>query len=139
MAWKPDPEQADNLLRHIARGKTLADWLRSTPGAPSRDTVERWLKSDPESAVAMQQARDAGHDEIAEDALRIADEQPPTTEHGATDAGYVSWQKNRVWTRLQLLAKWNPKRYGDKVAVGGDPDAPPVKYEAVIRFVEPGQ
>jgi len=26
-------------------------------------------------------------------------------------------QKNRVEARLKLLAKWNPKKYGDKVGV----------------------
>ena len=26
---------------------------------------------------------------------------------------FVSWQKNRIWTRTQLLAKWDRKKYGD--------------------------
>jgi hypothetical protein len=36
----------------------------------------------------------------------------------------VSWQKNRVWARLQLLAKWDPKRYGDKLELSGDQQNP---------------
>jgi hypothetical protein len=29
----------------------------------------------------------------------------------------VANRKLRIYTRLQLLAKWNPKRYGDRVEV----------------------
>lgn len=32
--------------------------------------------------------------------------------------------KLRIDTRLKLLAKWDPKRYGDKQLVGSDPDNP---------------
>ena len=33
------------------------------------------------------------------------------------DAGYVVWQKNRAEQRLKLLAKWSPKKYGDRQQV----------------------
>ena len=38
------------------------------------------------------------------------------------DSGHVTWLRNRVDQRLKLLAKWNPKKYGDKVDVtsGGE-------------------
>ena len=49
-------------------------------------------------------AREAGEDAIAEDCIEIID--------NATDANLG---KARVWTRLQLLAKWNPKKYGDRL------------------------
>ena len=29
----------------------------------------------------------------------------------------MSWLKNRVEQRLKLLAKWDPKRYGDRMNV----------------------
>jgi hypothetical protein len=40
------------------------------------------------------------------------------------DSAYVQWQKNRVEQRLKLLAKWNPKRYGDRVTMAGDAENP---------------
>jgi hypothetical protein len=40
------------------------------------------------------------------------------------DAEHVQRSKLRIETRLKLLAKWNPKRYGDKMTLAGDPDAP---------------
>ncbi len=30
----------------------------------------------------------------------------------------------RVWGTVQLLAKWNPGRWGDRLALGGDPAGP---------------
>ena len=32
--------------------------------------------------------------------------------------------KNRVEQRMKLLAKWNPKRYGDRIALAGDKENP---------------
>ena len=64
-----------------------------------------------------------GLDAIADDALSMSDKEPPKV-GGKVDQGYVSWIKHRVWTRLQLLAKWDPKRYGDRVAIAGAEGAP---------------
>ena len=36
-------------------------------------------------------------------------------------------RKLQVETRLKLLAKWDPKRYGEKLALGGADDLPPIK------------
>ena len=30
----------------------------------------------------------------------------------------------QIETRLKLLSKWNPKKYGDRTVVAGDEDAP---------------
>ena len=39
-------------------------------------------------------------------------------------------------TRLKLLSKWDPKRYGDKVShVGGDDDDAPIKHAISVKFV----
>jgi hypothetical protein len=76
--------------------------------------VYRWINEDEELQKRFARARELGHDAIAEECFDIADEQPPSDLLGRKDAAHVSWQKNRIWTRLQLLAKWNPKKYGDK-------------------------
>jgi hypothetical protein len=44
-------------------------------------------------------------------------------------------RKLRIETRLKLLAKWNPKKYGDKVQVGGDAENP-LKVEADISIFD---
>jgi hypothetical protein len=44
-------------------------------------------------------------------------------------------RKLQIETRLKLLAKWNPKKYGDRVAVAGDAENPlKVDVEAKSLF-----
>lgn len=109
-------DKADEIIEWISAGKTLRDYCR-IDGNPAFNTVYGWLEKDEGFAERFARARETGHDVISEECLEIADEHPPTNDEGKTDAGYVAWQKNRIWTRTQLLAKWNPKRYGDKIDV----------------------
>ena len=81
---------------------------------PSWTKVYDWMIKDEQFSERIAQARARGHDAIAETALEIADEPPPSDATGKSDAGYVAWQKNRIWTRMQLLAKWSPKKYGER-------------------------
>jgi hypothetical protein len=37
-----------------------------------------------------------------------------------------------IETRLKLLAKWSPKKYGERVQVAGDADSP-LKVEAEVQ------
>ena len=112
---------------------------------PSVRTVSDWTKTDdsrPEAVPAtfsaeFAQARARGEDAIAADCLRIADTplegvEITTDEKGTTEkrGDMLGHRKLQIETRLKLLAKWNPKRYGDKVAVGGAEDLPPIKTDA---------
>lgn len=112
----------DEIVSRISAGEPLASICREDH-MPGLTTVWEWTKKDATLAERIARAREAGHDVIAAGALAIADEPPPMTERGV-DSGHVAWQKNRIWTRLQLLAKWDPKRYGDKLELAGDAKAP---------------
>jgi hypothetical protein len=61
------------------------------------------------------------------------------TARGKGDStGEVQRDKLIVETDLKLLAKWSPKRYGDKVTHSSDPDAPLVtnpSADALIAFL----
>ena len=105
---------ADEICERLSAGEPLAVICREEH-MPARATVYLWSDADLSFAGRIARAREDGHDAIADGCFAIVDEVPPATATGGTDSGYVSWQKNRVWTRLQLLAKWNPKKYGDKV------------------------
>lgn len=114
----PEPvpaDHAESIVAWISEGNTLRDWCRQNKIHYS--TVYLWMEKDENFAQRIARARETGHDVIAEQCFDIADEVPPIDANGKTDAGYVAWQKNRIWTRTQLLAKWNPKKYGDKVGV----------------------
>ena len=51
------------------------------------------------------------------------------------DSAFVQWQKNRVELRLKLLAKWNPRKYGDKTFVAGDKENP-VQTETTVNVLD---
>lgn len=109
---KPPKAQVDAICHWISEGGTLRSYCRQ-PNTPFFTTVYGWLDKDPDFAVRFARARDIGHDSIAQECFDIADETPPLDHTGRTDSGFVSWQKNRIWTRTQLLAKWDRKKYGD--------------------------
>jgi hypothetical protein len=41
-------------------------------------------------------------------------------------------RKLQIETRLKLLAKWDPKRYGDKLSLSGDKENP-IHIEAKVQ------
>jgi predicted secreted protein len=126
MGRPPEPvpqAKANEIIEWIASGQTLREFCRQE-GNPAWRTVYEWLEKDEEFAARFARAREMGHDAIAEECLEIIDSEAEMAEtfsqSGGSkhrDSAHVSWMKNRVEMRLKLLAKWNPKKYGDKVDV----------------------
>lgn len=118
----PEPvpqDKADEIIDWISAGKTLREWCR-IEGNPAFRTVYDWADKDEAFAARFARAREVGHDVIAEEALHIIDTFPmmADSESGSRiDSGHVTWLRNRAEQRLKLLAKWNPKKYGDKVDI----------------------
>jgi hypothetical protein len=115
-------EMADRIVEWISEGKTLRAFCRQ-PETPSHRTVYNWRAKDKAFAARFAQARDLGFDQIAEECLEIADDasndyMEVQTNSGGTrmkfDAEHVNRSRLRIETRLKLLAKWDPRRYGDK-------------------------
>jgi hypothetical protein len=123
---EPVPQwAADQLIKWISEGKTLRQWAREN--GVHYSTVYLWLEKDKEFAQRFAQARDIGHDAIADETMEIIDAQPERIAGeggGKIDNGYVAWARNRVEQRLKLLAVWNPKKYGNRTTISGDPDNP---------------
>lgn len=90
---------------------------------PSYSSVWAWQGSIPTFSEAIVRAREAGHDAIALEALAIADDKSHDTmmvgegdnERETANTEWISRSKLRVETRLKLLAKWDPKRYGERL------------------------
>ena len=125
-------EKENQIIEAVSNGIPLAQAVKKA--GIGLTTWYDWTYKDSELAERFARARISGHEIIATQTLEIADEAPPLTERGGIDPGYVSWQKNRIWTRLQLLSKWDPKRYGDKLTVAGDQDSP-LKIEKIERVI----
>lgn len=61
---------------------------------------------------------------IAENMLRIADEDPATNRFNEVDSGAVRHQDLRVKTRQWLMERLNSRVYGNKTILASDIDAP---------------
>ena len=124
----PNKEQIkDDLTTWISQGKTLREFCRQK-GMPSNTVIYDWERDDPEFASRIAHARVIGHEAIAEECATLADTEPLAVFDEAGnkrfDPGSIQWRKMQIETRLKLLAKWNPKKYGDRTVVAGDEDAP---------------
>lgn len=127
---KRTPQAVETILAAVSEGTPLAQIVREL--GIGLTTWYDWTYADAALAERFARARETGEEVIAADILRIIDEPPPSTQSGATDSGHVQWAKNRAELRLKLLAKWNPKKWGDKVAIGGAADLPAVKQETAL-------
>jgi len=124
MGRPPEPvpqDKADEIVEWISHGKTLRDYCR-IEGNPSWRTVYDWLEKDEDFSARFARARELGEDAIAQEALEIIDtvaemagSSGKDSESYHRDSAHVTWLKNRAELRLKLLAKWNPRRWGDKV------------------------
>jgi len=121
-------EAVQAVLEGLRKGTPLTV-ICSAEGMPCDDTVRKWADDDAELGRAIARARETGFDVIAMEALAIADETEHDTVKGKDgderpNSEWITRSRLRVDTRLKLLAKWDPKRYGDKQLIGSDPENP---------------
>lgn len=124
-----DKAIAQQMCEQLSEGIPLREICRQE-GYPAWRTVYDWMGKDADLAAAIARARDIGYDAMAEECLDIADNAGNDYMERLDAEGVpVGWQVNgdhiqrsklRIETRLKLLAKFNPKRYGDKIVHAGD-------------------
>lgn len=114
---------------------------------PDKSTVFKWLRTQPGFVDQYARAKEESADAHADDILEIADDGTNDwMERKNSEGENVGWQVNgehiqrsrvRIDTRKWLASKLKPKKYGDKLAVGGAEDLPPVQIEEIrIRAVD---
>lgn len=123
----------DAICERVAQGIPLAQICRDE-GMPNRRTINTWRHLTPELTAQMQQARDDGYEALAEGCLEIADDARNDwmERNGALKPNEeaIGRSKLRVWTRLQLLARWDPKKYAEVKAIGGTDRLDPIRMQA---------
>lgn len=119
-----DEELAGEICERLSSGEPLEEICRSDH-MPCVSTVHNWKDENKPFAGHFARARKLGCDAIANDALKIADDATNDTIETANgpkmNAEWVARSRLRVDTRLKLLAKWYPAKYGDKLDVTGIP------------------
>ena len=114
----------------------MRQMCRENEGFPAWRTVYDWMGRDPELSASIARARDIGYDALAEECLQIADTIQLGQKQVMTDEGtattiedMLGHRKLQIETRLKLLAKFHPTKYGDKTIVTGDANGAPIKTE----------
>jgi hypothetical protein len=80
---------------------------------PHPSTVRDWMAANAEVSRAIACAREDGHDAISVNARDVARGRGEST---------GDWQRDKliIDTDLKLLAKWDPKRYGERQQIDLD-------------------
>ena len=123
---KRTPEIEDEICQRLSEGEPLRSICRDAH-MPVWSSVYAWINNDEGFAKRIAHARELGFDAIAEGCFDIADDGRndwmAKLDKDGVPTGYqingdhVQRSKLRVWTRLQLLAKWCPKKYGERTAM----------------------
>lgn len=135
---------ADEICERLSKGEPLAEICRSD-NMPAVRTVSDWKQANPDFSANFARVREEGFDAIAAACMKIADDGSNDTYVDAdgmvkTDYDIVQRSKLRIETRLKLLAKWDPKRYGDKVDVNhGGQEGNPIDVRTKVVMVPPKQ
>lgn len=132
-------ELAAEICSRLASGKPLTK-ICADESMPCQSTVYLWLKKQDGFSEMYARARDDQADTLADEMLEIADDATrdvTKTEDGDVfNSEHVQRSRLRVDTRKWIASKLKPKKYGDKVSVGGDGEAP-IRHihEVVLRGI----
>lgn len=137
---KNTPELRQEIIDRLSKGEPLAQICRDE-WMPAWRTVYDWIDADAEFSAGIARGRQLGYDVIAQDCITIADDgtndyMKKLADDGneaalAYNAEHVQRSKLRVETRLKLLAKWDPKRYGERQQVDVNDVTPPKPIDEV--------
>ena len=89
------------------------------PRMPDRTTVQEWIAKDPNFATKCARAREAQADYIVDD---CADIEEKTLSGEVSPAAARAVLASKQWRAAKLA----PKKYGDKLQLGGADDLPPL-------------
>jgi hypothetical protein len=127
---------ADLICEALAEGHSLRS-ICAADDMPSKSTVFKWLSEQPAFSDQYARAREAQADCLFDDILEIADDgrndkYADDNGHTRTDYDVIARSKLRVDARKWMAAKLRPRVYGEKLAIGGAADLPPVETKATI-------
>ena len=135
-----NPETAQKICEMLSEGIPLREICRMD-GFPAWRTIYDWMYKDDALgdegvglSASIARAREVGYDSLAEECLSIADDanndwMQRTDKDGRStgwvlNGEHVQRSKLRIETRLKLLAKFNPKKYGERVQLANDEQNP---------------
>ncbi|MGA9668259.1 MAG: hypothetical protein WBQ94_03575 [Terracidiphilus sp.] len=116
------PEQAERICQHIQSGLTTRQ--AAAIENVSQSEIVKNAGRDPEFGNQYARALEIRTELDFEGLVDTVQESAPTDNFGRVDSGWVNHKRLQVDTIKWALSKRNPKKYGDKTVVAGDPDNP---------------
>lgn len=107
---------------------------------PARSSVHKWLNENKDFADQYARARETMLEAMADEILDIADDTSGDTVKDTygnerADSEWINRSRLRVDSRKWLLSKLLPKKYGEKLELSGNRNAP-LTVE-IVRFTDP--
>ena len=122
-------ETRDIICDRLSGGESLTSICKDD-GMPAKVTVFKWIRNDAEFANQYARAREAQAEHYLDEIIQISDDSvldtdiDPESGNERTNHDVIQRAKLRVDTRKWAMSKLAPKKYGDRITHGGDPDAP---------------
>jgi hypothetical protein len=142
MRYTPQQKQkkVDEICTIIAQDKIALRNILNRKDMPDSNTFYNWINNDPEMLSQYARACSDRADGIFEEMLQIADTEkvgvtvrsgPNGTE--TIEGDMIQHRRLQVDTRKWVLAKMNPKKYGDSSLLKlGNPDGEELKINAIF-------
>lgn len=125
------PEIWATIIEKTEEGEHLRGICREI--GIGKSAVYEWMEDDAVLKKQYATARAEGYDVIAQRIRNTT--RGKTAEEDGDSTGDVQRDKLIAEYDLKLLARWYPKKYGDRIAhVGGDEDDAPIRTETKLDF-----
>lgn len=135
-------ELVSRICSRIADGESLKS-ICLAEDMPTKSSVYLWLAAHKEFSDMYTRAKEDCADTLADEILEISDDgsndwmakNDPDNPGWQVNGEHINRSRLRVDSRKWIAAKLKPRKYGEKVAVGGDAEAPPIRYQKVERVL----
>lgn len=112
-------EKALEICELVADGQSI-NKISKMPGMPNRSTILKWFRDVPEFSTMYARAKEIGFEVLADEIIDLADAEVNT------DKDQLRRHQLMIDTRKWLLAKLQPRKYGERVTqeIVGDGNGP---------------
>ena len=114
-------ENSERICEMLASGCSLRQVARVL--GLTEAAIRKWAKDDKEFGEHYSKAMLDRWEKMADELVELADADC-TGPDGRTDNALVQQRRLQVDTRKWVLSKMLPRKYGDKIEITGDADAP---------------
>jgi hypothetical protein len=118
-------ELFDTICQRIAKGESLRK-ICEDADMPTRNNFEAWAESTDDLRGQYARAREARAEHIFDEMLGIADDEAKDPQR----------DRLRIDTRKWMLSKMAPKKYGDKLELGGTGEGGAIIFKTVYEGKE---